>query len=182
MGCGVAAIGCGMMYDYEIGQLAKQAAGNQAATVAEGPKTLYDDPGIQLPEIDHACDTAGPGGVTGAESEKLEIMQESQRWNSTSKGWSWNNQCWDQADALRCNLMEKGYKYWSFEVIGGSKWFGANHNILAVLPNQPGYNAFTVDPFKYPLVGGRVRFGTIEQFYGSYPHEVRSQYFQIRRW
>jgi hypothetical protein len=121
------------------------------------------------------------GTVTGdfdayaANAELQEMRQEASNWNYTSPQWSWNNQCYDQAMALRKHLANHfDPHYWYLDVVGGSKWLGArNHNVLGLEPINGNPNpAMYFDPFKYFWPDLNMKCECLKNFKEKYPGPV----------
>jgi RHS repeat-associated protein len=113
------------------------------------------------------------------------IRQAACNWNANSPDWSKDNECYDQALALRRHLANN-FKpiFWDPQIVGGSKWnFGLmkkgirNHNVLGLYPIRGNpLDPMYFDPYKGPLQGsgtpGANKCGPLERFKNEYPHPV----------
>ena len=97
-----------------------------------------------------------------------------------------SDQCWECAQMLMGDLeaaqTQGKFPGWQFEVIGGAKEIRVlgikvsqlNHNVVQfTTPQNP--TKFTVDVFRGPKDPPQVRWGTRDQFFKKYRHDVSTK-------
>ncbi len=113
---------------------------------------------------------------------KEQIIKASQDWNKGSDPWSPTNQCGEQAGNLMQAVNDVVMQVYYFPmVVGGSTWYGANHQVVEYVTTPAGDAAggknFILDGFKTKYGGnsdGNVTEYTPSQFKQKYPHGNRA--------
>jgi hypothetical protein len=127
----------------------------------------------------------GFGTRAAVREEKRALIGEAREWNQTSPGWSWHNQCGEQAVHLREQLIDAvDPKYWNPMVVGGENFRGRQHVVLIQalgIAKNFGFRSFILDGYQgYTtlfLPNNEVRKYSPESFRQTYPDRLEGVHY-----